>query len=150
VLACLAPGESQLSVSDSYDTNLYAYPELLGYNSAQIGARITCVPGDPDTDGDGCPDSIEDGTDRIQGGERNKRSHWDFYDLNHDLQVDAMDIALVRSHFKPGGSLPPANAHLDRSVGTQLWAPGPPDGRINAIDIALVRAEFNHSCIAPP
>ena len=64
--------------------------------------------------------------------------------------MDAVDIALVRSHFNASGPTPPPDLIYDRSAGAAPWAPGPADNKINAIDIGLVRAEFGHSCSGPP
>ncbi len=103
-----------------------------------------------DTDGDGCSDIEENGTNPSLGGLRDPQNPWDFYDVNGSRRVDAADIAFVRAHFNGGGPTPPESTRFDRSAGAHVWAPGPPDGAISALDIALVRASFIHNCQAFP
>ena len=102
-----------------------------------------------DSDGDGCADVEELGTDPLFGGGRDPANPWDFYDVNANEKVDGMDIGLVRANFTPHGPVAADDTVYDRSPGSSMWAPGPADDRINAIDIALVRASFWHSCAAP-
>ena len=104
-----------------------------------------------DTDGDRCADGEEwTALNTLAGGRRNPLNPWDFYDVNGTANVDAADIGLVRSKFKPSVPTLPEDAIYDRSAGAANWAPGPPDNVINALDIGLVRASFNNSCIAAP
>jgi hypothetical protein len=105
---------------------------------------------DVDDDGDGCSDVEEMSGNRLFGGQRNPLSVYDFYDVNGTKKVDAQDIGQVRLRFNGTGPTPPQNVSYDRSPGAQIWAPGPPDNKINAQDIAFVRASFNHDCIPPP
>jgi hypothetical protein len=80
---------------------------------------------------------------------RDPANPWDFYDTNGSRKVDASDISGVR--FRYTGSLPtaPENQPYDRSTGAAVWAPGPPDNRIDSVDIALVRSSFGHECQGP-
>jgi hypothetical protein len=106
-------------------------------------------PGDPDSDSDLCGDGREALLfffSPSQGGSRNPVSPWDFFDVNGTKTINAVDIALVRANFNPGGPVPPEDEPYDRSAGAHTWAPGPPDNKINAVDVGLVRASFNHSC----
>jgi hypothetical protein len=103
-----------------------------------------------DSDGDGCSDAEELGTDITRGGRRDPANAWDFYDVNDDGRVDSADLAQVRTRFTGDAAAPAQHRSYDRSAGAEAWAPGAPDGVINATDIALVRASFNHSCQAPP
>ena len=103
-----------------------------------------------DTDGDGCTDVRELGDAELLGGRRDPLNRWDFYDVNGTRKVDAVDINLVRANFNGLGPTPSEDVIYDRRVGTQVWAPGAPDGKINAVDVNLVRAEFNHSCQPTP
>jgi glucose/arabinose dehydrogenase len=110
-------------------------------------------PADQDTDGDSCGDGQEAlfmQFNARQGGQRDPTSPWDFYDVNATEKVDAVDIGLVRGAFHPVGPVPAEDEIYDRSAGPALWAPGPPDDRINAVDIAMVRASFNHDCTGAP
>jgi hypothetical protein len=85
----------------------------------------------------------------VRGGQRDPANPWDVYDVNGNRTIDGTDIVLVRSKFSPGGTRA-GDLMFDRRPGLHLWAPGPPDGRVNAIDIALVRAAYSTSCLAPP
>jgi hypothetical protein len=119
---------------------------LMSFDEYTLGTD-PCV---NDTDTDGCADGEERGPAATSGGQRNPLAHWDFYDVNNSKKVDSTDIALVRSKFTGSNPTPPADQKYDRSNGSAIWAPGPPDNKINALDIGLVRAEFGHSCVAPP
>jgi glucose/arabinose dehydrogenase len=99
-----------------------------------------------DADGDGCTDAEELGPDEEFGGQRDRFSQWDFYDVNGTAKIDALDVGLVRANFSVPNPTPPEDLIYDRSAGAQPWAPGPPDNVIDAIDIGLVRTSFNHSC----
>ena len=112
-----------------------------------------------DTDGDGCSDATENGSDPVQGGYRDWLNPWDFYDVAGpggpavpdgvvDLPNDYMQVA---AHYAPGG-YPPNQGyeHYDRG----LAGPGgswvntqPPDGVIDLPnDILGVIQQFQHSC----
>jgi alpha-tubulin suppressor-like RCC1 family protein len=101
-----------------------------------------------DTDGDGCADFEEYGAAPALGGLRDPLNRWDFYDVNANKIVNAVDTGLVRAKFLvvPG----PSEIIYDRSNGVATYASGPPNNIINAVDIGLVRAQFNHSCTAAP
>jgi hypothetical protein len=107
-------------------------------------------PNADDLDGDGCSASEEGGANPMLGGMRDPANEWDFYDVNGSRKVDSADIGLVRSRFNSSGPTPPPDWIYDRSAGTNVWAPGPPNNAINAVDIAMVRSAFNHNCQAPP
>ena len=119
---------------------------------------VNCV--DPatitgDTDGDGCDDILEIGTDETLGGLRNPLNRWDFYDVlgsgggPPDQIVDLPnDILGVIEHFSPAGA-PPYDVQFDRgpSSGPQPWSMTAPDGVIDLPnDILGVITQFNHSC----
>ena len=104
----------------------------------------------PDTDGDGCTDLEENGTNALLGGLRDAHNRWDFYDVDGTRKIDAVDIAQVRGKFNTTPSHPAYSAIHDRRPGAAMWAPGSPDNKIDAKDIALVRASFNHDCSGPP
>jgi len=78
------------------------------------------------------------------GGLRDPLNPWDFYDVDGDKRVNAIDINKVRS--KAFQDFPP----YDRGMGAAPWAPGPPDGIVNAVDVGHVRASVNHYCVDPP
>jgi len=109
-----------------------------------------------DTDGDGCSDGQEEGTNPIMGGDRDSLNEWDYYDVigpmagPPDGVIDlANDILGVILHFSPDGS-PPYDVQYDRGVG----GPGgswvntqPPDGVVDLPnDILGVILQFQHNC----
>jgi alpha-tubulin suppressor-like RCC1 family protein len=101
-----------------------------------------------DTDGDGCSDNEEYGGAPALGGLRDPLNRWDFYDVNANRIVNAVDTGLVRSKFLVVPS--PAEVIFDRRTGAAPYASGPPNNIINAVDIGLVRAQFNNTCAALP
>ncbi len=106
-----------------------------------------------DTDTDGCADGEEivaTAGSHAFGGQRDPLNHWDFYDVNGTRRVDGADIGMVRLNFNGAGPTPPEDMIYDRSAGAAVWAPGPPDNKINAVDIGLVRSAFNDRCDLAP
>ncbi len=115
----------------------------------------TTTPG-PDTDGDGCPDNRENGTDPAKGGLRDMFDPWDFYDVlgpGAALPADGIvdlpnDILGVIQHFSPDGAAP-YDANFDRGpqIGANAWNMSAPDGVIDLPnDILGVIQQFNHDC----
>ena len=120
----------------------------------RIDARVALLADNDDTDGDGCANIEEYGTNGALGGRRNPLSPYDFYDTNSDRVVNVLDDVLtVIQAFGPSGG-PNYQASLDRSPrlpGTDGWDLGPPDGTIDVLtDVAGVGLQFGHSCAAPP
>jgi hypothetical protein len=76
---------------------------------------------------------------------------YDFYDVNGNRVINAVDTGLVRANWNGSGPTPPEDLIYDRdNDGLHVWAPGPPDNQIDAIDVGLVRAAFNHTCVKAP
>ena len=110
-----------------------------------------------DTDGDGCSDATENGSDPPLGGDRDWLNPWDFYDVaiagslpGQDGVIDLPnDYMAVSSHFSPSGG-PPYDIQYDRGT----WGPGGswkntqgPDGVIDLPnDILGVIQQLGHSC----
>lgn len=99
-----------------------------------------------DTDGDGCADLEELGSDPGVGGGRRPSYPWDFYDVNGDTTVDLFsDVFGVAFDFGAAGT-----AATDRSApapGMDIWDMGPPDGVVNLFDdIFGVAFQFGHTC----
>lgn len=131
------------------------------YTTPKVDAiTLHCVskqahPGD--TDGDGCSDVTENGSNPALGGDRDWLNPWDFYDVAGpggvpipDGIIDLPnDILGVISHVgsAPG---PPYDVQYDRGpwTGANSWnGTTPPDGVIDSPnDILGVIAQFNHSC----
>lgn len=103
-----------------------------------------------DTDGDGCSDARENGTNESLGGLRDYGSPWDFYDVNGDRFIDlANDILGVIQHYAPTG-LAPYDVWFDRgpSAGPYAWSMTAPDGVIDLPnDVLGVILQFNHNCV---
>jgi hypothetical protein len=105
-------------------------------------------PSGPDTDGDGCLDSQELGSDQTRGGRRDPNNAWDFFDPNHDRAVTSSDILQVVNAF--GGT--PSDVRYAQNVDRRLlgpdpWDTGSPDGSVSALDINLIVNQFGHSCV---
>ena len=111
-----------------------------------------------DTDGDGCSDATENGSDPAQGGDRDWLNPWDFYDVAGpggsnvpdgvgDLPNDSMQVA---AHYAPLG-YPPNQGYeqYDRGPAAGLsWVDTqPPDGVIDLPnDLLGLIQQFGHSC----
>ncbi len=120
-----------------------------------------------DTDGDGCTNTREDGSDATMGGLRDYLNFWDFFDPNLDGTVGFGDFLLLVQHFgtaDAGGQAPinrnsdplttpdpgPGFYHplFDRGpvVGKNPWNVGPPDGAIAFSDFLSLMSQFGHNC----
>jgi hypothetical protein len=140
-----------------------------GYHTCALldTGAVTCWGGDDygqsgDTDGDGCTDFAEHGTNAMRGGLRDHAYYWDFFDTPimgvRDATVTMGDIGAVVARFGAAGtpgdplSLPPAapayHSAFDRGgqVGAYAWNQAPANGSISIGDIGAVVAQFGHSC----
>ncbi len=116
----------------------------------------TPTPDLTDTDGDGCPDQRENGTDETLGGLRDFLDPWDYYDVEtisgpgHDGNINVLfDVLGVINHYAPTGD-PPYDANYDRgpSAGPNPWNMTAPDGSIDLLnDILGVIQQANDRCI---
>ena len=136
----------------------------LGWFVDDVAIYTCAVPPTPtkqpepgDTDGDGCSDQRENGLDETQGGLRDYKNPWDFYDvlgagqsLTHDGVIDLPnDILGVIQHFAPAGA-PPYDVRFDRGprLNGQLWNMTAPDGVIDLPnDVLGVIIQYNHNCV---
>ena len=115
----------------------------------------TSTPDLTDTDGDGCPDQRENGSDEMLGGMRDWQNPNDFYDVlgggggPPDGVIDLPnDVLGVIQHFSPAGA-PPYDVQFDRgpSSGPHPWNMTAPDGVIDLPnDILGVITQFDHDC----
>ena len=107
----------------------------------------------PDSDGDGCGDVQEMGSNASKGGLRDPADRWDFFDVASNNEppdgvVDTMDAMAVAFRWpsKVGDIL--YDSRYDRSV--QLvngpFDLGPPDGAINFQDLQALYAQFGAAC----
>ena len=153
-----------------------ACPESIG------GAAADCPdafvgPGSFDTskdsDGDGCTDVAELGSNPFIGGLRDPNNYWDFYDVPATDGARDGDIALLtdvlavvfRLGTNDGNGTAPVNRYsdpqarpedmvsyhpaFDRSPpppGQNQYALGPPDGHIGLWDLLGVISQYGHRC----
>lgn len=118
---------------------------------------------DGDTDLDACVDARELSSSPTQGGARNPKSFWDFFDTPdaanaRDAIISTGDILRLVARFGTTGdsgidplSAPPSSGYhtaFDRSpaVGADPWDLGPADGAIAANDILFEVVQFGHTC----
>jgi hypothetical protein len=125
---------------------------------------------DEDSDSDGCTDAQELGPDPAQGGQRNPKSFWDFFDTPdqnnvRDRSITLSDVVRLIVRFGAERLPPPAKAEafaealappptgyhaaFDRSApapGAEPWQIGPPDGAIGIADVLFMINQFGHSC----
>ena len=128
---------------------------------------------DPDDDDDGCTDAQELGASATEGGLRNPKSFWDFFDVwtgappTRDKSINIADVGAVVARFGSVRGSPPTEAEalaealtppvditsyhagFDRSGSDpagDVWDLLPPNGVIDISDIGAVVAQFGHSC----
>jgi hypothetical protein len=126
----------------------------------------------PDTDGDGCRDGDELGTDETTGGRRDPTDYWDFFDVwtpdplrpntfIRDGAVQIEDVLAIAGRFATSGApsaagewAPPSSVSgyhpaYDRGpiVGPNDWSLGPADGAITLDEIFDAVAQFAHRCL---
>ena len=115
--------------------------------------------GPPDSDLDGCTDEREAGTEAAQGGQRDPKNFWDFFDPNRDRSVTVSDFFALLQRFGAVGDpnidplsvppLPPAyHTRFDRGgvTGANAWNLGPPNGAITTTDFFSLLVQFGHTC----
>lgn len=139
---------------------LFVEPDLVTPVIPKVNSiTVNCVSPQPfpgDTDGDGCADAREEGSNPALGGDRDFLNPWDFYDVAGlagpvpDGVIDLLfDILGVIEHegTAPG---PPYDVNYDRGawLGANSWNDTlPPDGVIDEpIDIDGVFAQYGHNC----
>ena len=128
---------------------------LIVPNLHSLTINCTDVPADADSDGDGCSNLREYGSDETLGGMRDWQNANDFYDVigggggEPDGVIDLPnDILGVIQHFSPTGAAP-YDVQFDRgpSAGPDPWNMTAPDGVIDLPnDILGVILQFNHRC----
>jgi hypothetical protein len=148
-------GQTSGTVSVVQDTT----PEISCASGTATTGALTLTPllQSNDTDGDGCPDYKELGSNQLQGGLRDPFNPWDYMDASNNGTVGINDIVLVVGQFfkddndgSPG--LPPYaagyNPDTDRTpiIGGNPWNLGPPNGQQRINDILLQARQFLHNC----
>ncbi len=103
-----------------------------------------------DSDGDGCPNTMELQTaegSEISGGRRSYKNPWDYFNPTGDGENRVDDILEVASHYYLAEGEPGYDQKCDRSyVGPNPWNLGPPDGRILVDDILHAVKSYFHDC----
>lgn len=114
-----------------------------------------------DSDGDSCPDAAELQTDEgteTDGGRRNPKNPWDYFNPTNDGQNRVDDILAVLNRYFSAGD-PNADMHteplpepayhpkFDRTyIGPNDWNLGQGDGRILVDDILHAVKQYFHDC----
>ncbi len=101
-----------------------------------------------DSDGDGCTDAKELGTDPVLGGDRNPNDPWDFYDVNGDKRIDLSDVLDILGKFGLGPDNPGYDPKFDRQApdGTKLYKTAADNDGIDLSDALLNLESFGHGC----
>jgi len=133
--------------------------------SVTLNEAEPCPVPSPDSDLDGCADAREQGSNPVQGGQRNSQDFWDFFDTPpRDRAVTIGDIGRIVARFGTYGggatsivdalAAPPAapayHAGFDRMPSTlsgQPWRTNAPNGSITIQDITIAIQSFGHSCV---
>jgi hypothetical protein len=101
-----------------------------------------------DTDGDGCANTKEQGTNERTGGRRDYLNPWDFFDPNGDGLHRNDDIVAVMQRYMTNEGGANYSAAYDRTLlGPNYWNLGPPNGQIRLDDIMIIRSLYYHDCL---
>ncbi|MCH7699956.1 MAG: PD40 domain-containing protein [Chloroflexi bacterium] len=151
----LAADEKEVGTKGS----LFVLPDATQIVPAVSGLTVACVAPEmvlSDTDGDGCSDLRENGSDESMGGLRDYLNSNDFYDVlgggggPPDQIIDlSNDIFGVIIHYAPTGTEPEYDVDFDRgpSAGPNPWNMTAPDGVIDlSNDIMGVIQQYQHDC----
>ena len=107
--------------------------------------------GSRDSDGDGCPDKKELGDNKLQGGLRDPRNRFDFFNpekTNTPITQRVADILKVVGQFNKDQGNAVYTIDTDRTgiVGADAWKLGSPNGQQRVDDILAAVKQFNHDC----
>ena len=69
-----------------------------------------------DSDGDGCSDQQEQGSNHASGGSRDPHNYWDFYDVTGEKTIDLSDTLAILAHFGHGPNDDPEDNIMDRTI----------------------------------
>jgi hypothetical protein len=127
------------------------------------GELILPAPPTLDTDGDGCTDIVEAGSNHAAGGQRDPLNYWDFYDVGtnrgvggagdedftKDRKIDFQDALIILDHFGHDGS--DVNDHdMDRMIpdASAPWkaAEATPGDTVTLLDVLYVLKSFGDHC----
>jgi alpha-tubulin suppressor-like RCC1 family protein len=100
-----------------------------------------------DTDGDGCPDAREQGTDQTTGGGRSYTNMWDYFNTSQDGSNRVDDVlAVINQYFVDVGEAG-YDQDTDRTaLGPDQWDLGPPNGEQRIDDVLAIIYQYFHDC----
>ncbi len=103
-----------------------------------------------DTDGDGCTDERELGSDHKRGGQRDPNNPWDFFDVDGDKDIDITDTLKILQKFgaSEGGKDGRYDPKYDRTLPNpaQPWRTDEGDGSIDVTDALINLSSFGDGC----
>ncbi len=159
-------GCNPLSYTDDGD-GVPPFYEMMNHSNPCVNDTDTT-----DTDGDGCSDAQELGSDATLGGRRDPNNPWDFFDTPDAngvrdgviLMADIMRVlrrygaddadgsASVNRNSPPSGPPPASSAYspaFDRSYveGVSPSHLGAPDGHITLFELLRVLSQYGNSCV---
>ena len=120
-----------------------------------VGTNVNGGSGYPagqDTDGDGCTNEQEKGSDPVSGGKRHPGNWWDFYEVTGNNSIDLTDTLFVITFFgrEEDGS---PGMHLISRLGPATFPPAFVVEMDTGADLShalLSLRQFGHTCAAPP
>jgi hypothetical protein len=100
-----------------------------------------------DTDGDGCSDAREGGSNERAGGLRDELNPWDFFDPTGDSKHRVDDIIAVLGAYLVDEGAAGYSQSTDRTMlGPNTWNLGPPNGLVRVDDIVSALRLYFHDC----
>jgi hypothetical protein len=133
-------GAFQFFGSDSAFATYQALPALV------LGAFPAVVPS-ADTDGDGCPDADEEGSDEQQGGQRNYMNPWDYFNPTQDGENRVDDVLAVVLEYFNDAPIGEYSSLTDRTYeGPNAWNLNDPNGQQRVDDILAAVKSYFHDC----
>jgi hypothetical protein len=138
---CLNPNVADANFDADYDglSNQFEY---------QFGTD----PCSTDTDGDGCGDGVEIGSNPRFGGDRDPFNRWDYFDVTGDQYVDLSDVLDVLGFYgkpAPDGSAADLRDR-DQPDPLKLWRSEKSDSGVDLTDALVNLSQFGHRCTLMP
>jgi hypothetical protein len=100
-----------------------------------------------DTDGDGCADAREGGSNELLGGRRDPLNPWDFFDATGDSKHRLDDVlAVMARYFADDGEANYWEGADRSSFGDAYWELGAPNGEVRMDDILAAIRLYFHDC----
>ncbi len=101
-----------------------------------------------DSDGDGCDDVKELGSNPALGGQRDPYYQWDFFDVSGDKSIDLTDALEILEHFGQNPGDPGYDQKYDRDAPDEakLWKTVASATGIDLTDVLVNLQSFGHGC----